>query len=387
VPQPPSESVKALIAGAGIAGLAAGIDLRRAGLEVQIFERSTVLREIGAGLMIWPNGARALKSLGVEVRNVEVRKVTLSNSRGRRLAEMPVDSAYERYGSNVSFVHRADLQDALAKAFGPEGLHLGAEVKSFNEDESRVEVALTDGTVTNGDFLVGADGLRSTVRRQLLADGDPDYFGSTIWRGLVPSDGMPLPGGCGLNWWGRGSEFLAFHLAGETIYWAGVTKEAQGERPGSQGHKKDLLERFGEWAQPVPALIAATSETAILRNDMYDRPPARTWSRGRVTLAGDAAHPMTPNQGQGACQALEDGVALGDSVERTSSLAEAFQLYERRRLRRANREVALSRQAARGVQIDNQVLCALRDGFMSLLPRRLIERIQDSSLAPDLTRS
>jgi 2-polyprenyl-6-methoxyphenol hydroxylase-like FAD-dependent oxidoreductase len=379
--------VKALIAGAGIAGLAAGIALRRAGLEVQIFERSAVLREIGAGLMIWPNGARALKSLEVEVRNVEVRKVTLSNSHGRRLTEMPVDSAYERYGSNVSFVHRADLQDALAKAFGPQGLHLGCEVQSFSESESRVEVALTDGTVTTGDLFVGADGLRSAARRQLLGDGEPTYLGSTIWRGLVASDGMALPRGCGINWWGRGSEFLAFHLAGETIYWAGVTKEAQGERPGPQGHKKDLLERFGDWSQPVPALIAATSEATILRNDMYDRPPAPSWSRGRITLAGDAAHPMAPNQGQGACQALEDGVALGDSVDRTSSLVEAFQLYERRRLRRANREVTLSRQAARGVQIDNPLLCALRDGFMSLLPRQLIVRIQDSSLAADLTGS
>jgi 2-polyprenyl-6-methoxyphenol hydroxylase-like FAD-dependent oxidoreductase len=379
--------VKALIAGAGIAGFAAGIALRRAGLEVQIFEHSAELREIGAGLMIWPNGSRALKSLGVEVRNVEVRKVTLANSRGRQLTEMPVDSADERYGSNVSFVHRADLQAALAMSFGPHGLHLGCDVRSFVEDESRVEEPLKDGTVATGDLLVGADGVRSSVRRQLLGDGNPTYLGSTVWRGLVPSDGMALPRGCGINWWGRGSEFLAFHLAGETIYWAGVTKEPQGERPGPEGHKKDLLERFGDWAQPVPALIAATNEDAILRNDMYDRPPVASWSRGRVTLAGDAAHPMSPNQGQGACQALEDGVALGESVGRTPSLAEAFQLYERLRLRRANREVAMSRRATRGVQIDNPVLCAIRDGFMSLMPRRVIVRIQDASLAADPTGS
>jgi 2-polyprenyl-6-methoxyphenol hydroxylase-like FAD-dependent oxidoreductase len=375
--------VKALIAGAGIAGLAAGIALRRAGLDVHIFERSPRLQEIGAGLMIWPNGARALKSLGVEVRALDVKKVTLSNSHGRRLVDMPVESAYVRYGSGVSFVHRADLQTALAKSFGTQGLHLGCEVRGFVEDESRVEVALHDGTVASGDLLVGADGLRSLVRRQLIGDGDPIYLGSTIWRGLAASEGMALPHGCGINWWGRGSEFLAFHLAGGTIYWAGVTKEPRGEKPGPEGHKKDLLERFGDWAQPVPALIAATEDASILRNDMYDRAPVRQWSRGRVTLAGDAAHPMSPNQGQGACQALEDGVALGESLERTSSLAEAFQLYERRRLRRANREVTLSRQATRGVQIENPLLCAFRDGLMSLMPRLLIVRIQDATLAAD----
>jgi len=375
--------VKALIAGAGIGGLAAAIALRRAGLEVQIFERSPQLQEIGAGLMIWPNGSRALKSLGVEAKTLEVKNVTLSNWRGRRLVEMPVDSAYVRYGHSVSFVHRADLQAALAKTFGPEGLRLGCEVRGFSENEAEVEVALNDGTVAAGDLLVGADGLRSPVRRQLLGDGDPTYLGSTIWRGLVASEGIAVPPGTGLNWWGRGSEFLAFHLADSKIYWAGVTKEPRGEGPGPGGHKHDLRERFGDWAEPVPSLIAATTDAAILRNDMYDRPPASHWSRGRVTLAGDAAHPMSPNQGQGACQALEDGVALGESVQRTSNVAEAFQLYERRRLRRANREVAVSRQATRGVQIDNALLCILRDGLMSLLPRQLILRIQDATLAPD----
>ena len=372
--------MKALIAGAGIAGLAAGIALRRAGLEVHILERSPQLQEIGAGLMIWPNGSRALRSLGVEVKHLEVKKVTLSNSRGRPIFEMPVESAYERYGSNVSFVHRADLQAALAKSFGPQGLHLGSEVRGFVEDEAQVEVALRDGTVASGDLLVGADGLRSPVRRQLLADGDPTYLGSTIWRGLAPSEGIAVPRGCGINWWGRGSEFLAFHLAEGSIYWAGVTKEPRGETPGPEGHKKDLLERFGDWAPPVRALIEATKDAEILRNDMYDRPPVKHWSRGRVTLAGDAAHPMSPNQGQGACQALEDGVALGESVAQASSLAGAFQLYEGRRVRRANREVAMSRQATRGVQIDNPVLCALRDGFMGLLPRRLVVRMQDATL-------
>jgi 2-polyprenyl-6-methoxyphenol hydroxylase-like FAD-dependent oxidoreductase len=377
--------MRALISGAGIAGLAAGIALRRAGLDVEIFERSPQLKEIGAGLMIWPNGARALRSLRVEPKQLEVEKVTLSSWHGRRLTEMPVETAYARYGAGVSFVHRADLQAALAKTFGPAGLRLGSEVRGFAEHETQVEVALQDGTAATGDLLVGADGLRSPVRRQVLGDGDPTYLGSTIWRGLTASEGMALPLGCGINWWGRGSEFLAFHLAGDVIYWAGVTKEPPGEKPGPDGHKTDLLERFGGWAQPVPQLIAATKDAAILRNDMYDRPPAAHWSRGRVTLAGDAAHPMSPNQGQGACQALEDGVALGESFRQTSSVAEGFQLYERRRVQRANREVTMSRQATRGVQLDNPALCALRDGFMSLIPRRLIMRIQDATLAGDAT--
>jgi 2-polyprenyl-6-methoxyphenol hydroxylase-like FAD-dependent oxidoreductase len=334
-------------------------------------------------LMIWPNGARALEALRVAPRSVAVDKVTLSDSRGRRLTEMPVDKAFERYGAGVTFVHRADLQAALAKTFGSEGLSFGSDVRGFVQDEDRVEVTLGDGTIATGDLLVGADGLRSSVRREVLGDGDPVYLGSTIWRGLVPGDGIALPPGTGINWWGRGSEFLAFHLAGGTIYWAGVTKEPRGEMPGPGGHRRDLLERFGDWASLVPELIAATDDSAILRNDMYDRPPAQRWSNGRVTLVGDAAHPMSPNQGQGACQALEDGVALGESVARTSSVAAAFELYERWRLRRANQVVAESRQATRGVQIENPLLCAFRDGLISLIPQWVVVKVQDATLAAE----
>jgi 2-polyprenyl-6-methoxyphenol hydroxylase-like FAD-dependent oxidoreductase len=144
-----------------------------------------------------------------------------------------------------------------------------------------------------------------------------------------------------------------------------------------------VLERFSAWEEDIPALIAATEPAAILRNDMYDRPPARRWSGGRITLAGDAAHPMTPNQGQGACQALEDAVALGESLERAPEPAKAFELYEKRRIRRANRAVAMSRQASRGVHIENPVLCALRDGLAGALPQRVLLRMLDSTLGPE----
>ena len=373
--------MRALIAGAGIGGLATGIALRQAGLDVQVYERSRELGEIGAGLMIWPNGTRSLQALGVEVEALTVKRISFCNWRGRLLIEAPVDSISERYGSEVAFIHRADLQAALSGALGRGSLRLNSDVIGFAEEPDRVQVKLRDGTVAAGDFLVGADGLRSVVRRQLLGDGDPTYLGSTIWRGIVASEGIALERGHGVDLVGRGSEFLAFSLANDRIYWACVTKETQGEKQGPGGNKQDVLARFGGWVEPVPALIAATPETAILRNDMYDRPPAQLWSRGRVTLVGDAAHPMTPNLGQGACQALEDAVALGESLRRASELTEAFELYEQRRLRRANLAVRMSRQSSRSVQIRNPLLCALRDGFARLLPRAVLLRMLDATLA------
>jgi 2-polyprenyl-6-methoxyphenol hydroxylase-like FAD-dependent oxidoreductase len=372
--------VKALVSGAGIAGLATGIALRQAGHEVEIFERARELREIGAGLMIWPNGARSLHALGVEIDAVTIQHMSVRTWRGAQVNEYPLESVAARFGFPPAFVHRADLQAALARRFGTEGLHFDAEVRGFRQSDAEVAVILRDGTAAAADLLVGADGLRSPVRGQLLADGNPVYLGSTIWRGIVDSHEMPLPPGHGFDWVGRGSEFVAFPLLHDRIYWSGVSKEPLGEKAGPTGHKGDLLHAFSHWAQPIPTLVAATEDAAILRNDMYDRPPARSWSGGRVTLVGDAAHPMTPNAGQGACQALEDAVALADSTSRASNLTEAFGLYEDRRRRRANQLVTMARQATRGAQLDSPLLCALRDRIASLMPSWLFLRMLDSYL-------
>ena len=379
--------MKALIAGAGIGGLATGIALRRAGLNIKIFERSREMREIGAALMIWPNGTRALQALEVEVTATTINSLSLCDWHGRRLLEAPLREVADRHGSDVAVLHRADLQAALLKRLGGEVVDLAADITGFEEVGDEVRVKLRDGTDDAGDLLIGADGLRSVVRRQLLADGDPVYLGVSIWRGMVTGEGLALEPGHGINWVGRGSEFLAIHLAGHRIYWAAVTKEPRGEKPGPGGHKQDVLDRFGSWSELVPALIVATEPAAILRNDMYDRPPSPRWSRGRVTLVGDAAHPMTPNQGQGACQALEDAVALGESLEDASDPARAFEIYEKRRMHRAYRAVAMSRQASRGVHIENPVLCAIRDRLAMVLPNRLVMRMLDPVLAGEPART
>lgn len=332
--------------------------------------------------MIWPNGTRALETLGVEVKAMPVERLFFCNWRGGRVMEIPGGEISRRYGSGVAFVHRADLQAALARSFGRDALQLGVVVDGFNDEGPQVHVKLRDGTAAEGDLLVGADGLRSAVRGQLLRDGDPVYLGSTTWRGIAGSEGIALRRGDGFNWVGRGSEFIAFFLADDRIYWACVAKEPPGERAGPGGHKQDVLERFHAWAEPIPALVAGTNEGAILRTDMFDRPPIRRWSRGRVTLVGDAAHPMTPNAGQGACQALEDAIALGESLARAPDLRAAFDLYERRRLRRANRVVTLSRQASRSVQIEGALLSTVREGFGRLLPRWMLFKLLDQTLAP-----
>ena len=376
---------KALIAGAGIAGLAAGIALRKAGLEVELFERTDDLREIGAGLSIWPNGTEALRNLGVEVRALPVRRLAVRSWRGKHRTEVPVDALPARYGSEMLLVHRADLQAGLSAAFGDGGIRFRSEVAGFTAEGDGVRLTLRSGESALGDLVLGADGLRSAVRDQLLDDGPPVYLGSTIWRGIAPPDGINLEPGQGLNWVGRGGEFLAFHLAGDRIYWAGVARATEGGRPGLEGHKPGLLERFRDWDDLVPALIGATDEKDILRNDMYDRPPAHRWAVGRVALIGDAAHPMTPNAGQGACQALVDAVVLGDCLASVPDVVAAMRAYQERRLARANSVVRISRQATRASQLENPLLCSLRDISGALLPRALMLRLLGSTMAPSPT--
>jgi 2-polyprenyl-6-methoxyphenol hydroxylase-like FAD-dependent oxidoreductase len=373
--------MKALIAGAGIGGLSAAVALRRGGHEVEVLERVSRLREIGAAVVVWPNGTRALRALGVEPIWLAVKRLLILRSDGRRLSELPVSELLERYGSGMMLVHRAELQAALLTALGDGCVRLGVEVTGFSQDDGGVTVRLASGAEESADVLIGADGLRSAVRRQLAGDGDPIYQGFTAWRGEIPAGRLKLDAGTGRNWWGRGGEFLAFPLTDGRIYWAGTANAPKSARPGPGGHKQDVLDRFNAWEDLVNSIIRATAPEAILRTDIYDRPALGTWSVGRVTLLGDAAHPMTPSQGQGACQALEDAVALGRSLQAGRDVSDALKAYERARLRKANRVVTMSRQGSRSVQAESRLFCGLRNAGVRMLPRRVMGWILDATLA------
>ena len=373
--------LKAIVAGAGIGGVAAAIALRRAGLEVTVLERVQELREIGAAVVVWPNGTRALRALGVEPSWLAVKRVSLMNSDGRLLQQAPIGQLLSRYGSGMMVVHRAELHSALLAALGEGCIRLGSEVTGFTQADSGVTVRTANGMEESGDLLIGADGIRSPVRRQLAGDGDPMYAGFTAWRGEIQAGKLEVEVGVGRNWWGRGGEFLSFPLTDGRLYWAGTANAPRSGRAGPGGNKQDVLERFSGWDDQVLKIVNATNADAILRTDIYDRPNLRSWSVGRVTLLGDAAHPMTPSQGQGACQALEDAVALGRSLAGGSDVGDAFENYERLRLRRANGVVAVSRQASRAVQSENRLLCGVRNAAVRLLPQSLMLRTLDATMA------
>jgi 2-polyprenyl-6-methoxyphenol hydroxylase-like FAD-dependent oxidoreductase len=357
--------LRAVIVGGGIGGLTTAFALRRAGLEVVVLEKAGELREIGAGISIWVNAVEALERMGladaVQAAGREEIEAEIRTSDGATLSRLPLG---KRFGRNV-ILTRSALQRVLLAALEEAGVPVrtGAECVGFKQDGFGVVAFLSDGE-ERGDLLVGADGLNSVIRRRLFGDERPRYAGFTAWRGMVDLEHHDEA----FEAWGRGSVFGLAGLGRGHFYWYATRNAPEGQADSQAGRKAELLERFGGWHEPVPAVILATEEAEILRHDIYDREPLKRWGEGRVTLLGDAAHPMTPNLGQGACQAIEDAVVLADAVRETDSAASALRSYEARRIGRTGAVVRASRSMARVLQVEDPLLCGVRDAGVRFMP-------------------
>jgi 2-polyprenyl-6-methoxyphenol hydroxylase-like FAD-dependent oxidoreductase len=362
---------RALVIGAGIAGLATAIALRRAGRDVLVLERAAQLDEIGAGISLWPNAIKALRRLGVgdaiEAAGAPAHDAAFRSWRGAQLGASITPRLHERFGAPLVLVHRARLQSVMRRALGPDTVRLGAECAALDQDGDAVTVRLVGHGVERGALVIGADGLRSRVRTALVHDGPPRYAGITAWRGVVPLDaalGHRVSGGESL---GRGSLFGVAALNGSQVYWwAGMRRpEGAGGEPAAE--KSALLHAFAAWHDPIPELVAATPADAIIRTCLYDRPPLQRVSVGRIALAGDAAHPMLPNLGQGAGQAIEDAVVLGEELA-ASGVVAALDRYDARRASHAADVVRASRQMSRIAHLRSPVAAELRNAFLRASP-------------------
>ena len=344
------------VAGAGIGGLATAVALQQQGVPVVVHDRACELTPVGAGISVWPNAVLALESLGVSgLRGGSIPRggAGLYRWDGEPLATNAGEAIERRYGAPLVLLHRAELQQALLQALTPESIRLGETLVSFEQDDGHVTLHFADGSADSGALLVGADGLRSTVRAQLLGDDPPRDSGLVAHRGVVALDAPALAG----ELWGPHGVFGLAPLSGSRVYWY-ATQRA--------GDTRDLLEAFGEWASPVPEVLSRAED--ILRHPLYDRPPARRWTHGRATLLGDAAHPMLPFLGQGACQAIEDAVAIGSAVAEHGAVPEALRAYERARRKRAAMLVKRSRTAGRVAHLRSAWQRGVRDALVRHMP-------------------
>lgn len=359
---------KAIIIGGGIGGITAAIALKRAGLDVTVYERAEELLEVGSGLPLWTNALRALHVLGLtdelEKSGVQVRSVRVTTWNGDILTDTSNDKHLKKLGTITIVVHRAELLALLLKTLGEENVQLGMNCVGFTQDADGVTANFTSGQKAQGDVLIGADGIHSITRTQLFGFIKPKYVGYTCWRGLAHTSRSGLE-----TWaWGKGCQFGITPMSQERAYWFVQKYAPKGEEDKSGERKNGLLELFHDWHDPIPAVIEATAETDILRNDIYELQHLHQWSQGRVTLLGDAAHAMTPNLGQGACQAIEDAVVLADCLKDTTNVIAALQNYEKRRITRTYRTTRLAHFIGQAVQWENPILSVSRNIIIKNTP-------------------
>jgi 2-polyprenyl-6-methoxyphenol hydroxylase-like FAD-dependent oxidoreductase len=372
---------RAIIVGAGIGGLTAAIALRRAGIEAQVFERAPELREAGAGISLWPNAVLPLRRLGVgeaiEAAGHPSTDASLRSWTGEALGPAVADRLEGAFGAPLVVVHRAALQAALRAALPPDAVALGREAVAVEQDRDAAAVRFSDGSLERGDLVIGADGIRSRVRSAVVGSGEPRYSGYTAWRGVVSMD-ISLANQVLLGEsWGPASLFGVARLGGSQAYWWASVRAGK-KRGGTAAEEKEaLLGRFGAWHPTVSALIQATVPGAIIRTPLYDRKPSARWTEGRVALLGDAAHPMLPNLGQGACQAIEDAAALADALRADADTATALARYGAIRAKRANAIVRRSRQMARIAHLANPLAVAARNALLrASTPNATLRRLE-----------
>ena len=331
--------MRAILIGAGIGGLTAALALSRRGVKVTLIDRAPELGEVGAGLQLGPNATRILFGLGLEAEVTragfcpEAAEVRLARGQGLLLRNTLGASALDRWGAPYLQLHRADLQDLLYRVIlnAPNvQVRLGLNVVRIENQTDGAVAVLQDGERLEGDVLVGCDGVRSFVREQLFGPEAPRFTGQVAWRGVVPADALPkgLIPPIAAVWNGPGRHFVHYYVrGGALVNFVGVVeRDWRLESWTEPGDRADLQADFKDWPEPVQALCR-TVKTPF-RWALYGREPLARWTSGRISLLGDACHPMLPFLAQGAAMAIEDAEVLAHQLTATPEPAVALQRYE-----------------------------------------------------------
>jgi len=330
-----------VIAGGGIGGLTAAVALQTQGHKVTVLEQARAYGRLGADVNLTPNAVHALdglgRGIGDRLRQSAARpefRISRTWDTGAETSRLPMrDSAEASYGAPQLTIHRADLLAALNDALEPGALRLGQTVTGAGSDAGGAWVALADDTDLRADAVIGADGIHSPVRTALFGEDAPEFTGLVSWRAVVPRDAVAdLPNlDSFTKWWGPtpDRQIVVFPLThGREVFIFATTPQSDWTEEGwtLPGDIRDLRAAYADFYPEARQLLdAATSAT---RSALHVREPMPCWSKGAVTLLGDAAHPMVPFMAQGACMAIEDAVVLSRALADVADVAAALTAYE-----------------------------------------------------------
>jgi 2-polyprenyl-6-methoxyphenol hydroxylase-like FAD-dependent oxidoreductase len=362
------------IVGGGIGGVATAVALHQFGFNAVVYERSARLHEVGAGMMLWPNATRVLQELGL-LEEVLARSGRNTNFLVRTSSgEILMNIALGKFDVPAVCMRRADLLSVLLTALPQECLRLGCELQRLKQQRNKVRLYFKDGRMEEHDAVVGADGIRSQVRSELFGISDSIYRGYMVWRGLARYEGAAITPGFNSESWGTGKRFGILNTGHRRFTWYATANVPSHHVDAHCGRKRELQKLFAGWHEPIADFLETTDEGEILKNGARDCAPLQQWGIGMVTLLGDAAHPCTPNLGQGGCMALEDALVLAKCVERETFLQGALRRYESLRFHRTKHIQQRSLLIGHIGQWQNGLFVTGREMVTRMLPAKLIER-------------
>lgn len=370
-----------IIAGAGIGGLTTAASLLQRGFRVRVFEQASELGEVGAGIQSSANAVKVLYDLGLceELEATAVRPARFEFRRfdsGEMMHRIPLGEVHERqHGAPYFHIHRADLHELLVRAvtrIDPECITLNARAVGFEESSNGVTLLLSDGTRIHGDVLIGADGIKSAIRSQILGETPATYTGDVAWRAVIPVERLPagIMETVSTVWCGPHKHAVMYYLRGGTLMnFVGLVEHAQPETE-SWIQKRpwvDLKADYKGWHPTVQTVIDAIDRDGCYRYALNDRKPVGGWSTGRATLLGDAAHPTLPYLASGAAMAIEDAAVLGRCLAEVETVSDALRLYQNLRVERTGRVVleSVGNRSLYRIENENEMRKAFHQKDMS----------------------
>jgi len=361
------------IIGGGIGGLTVALALKKFGFEADVYEQAPALLDVGAAIALWPNATRVLDELGlgetIRAHAGEMEQICWLDRHGFLINQVRI--------SNAVALHRADLQSTLLHALPAELIKLGHRLVGYDTRGNKVVARFSTGKEIEADFLIGADGIHSHVRSQLLDYDEPIYRGYTVWRGISGAVSAGISPATAIEIHGPGQRFGIGPVGGGRTGWWAAANAAQ--PAGTHEHQREdaqheLLRLFKDWYPPAVRLIEATLPQLILTTSAFDREPCAKWGNKRVTLLGDAIHPTTPNLGQGGCLAIEDAFVLARCFEKYGPTEAALRKYEGCRYSRTAAITKYSRYYGRVGQWENVLGRGVKRSLLSLAPESVLRR-------------